>query len=59
MDTMKLIMLVLALSVAVNVGLVVGLMAAVLGVGRGTAFLSGVSAAGTVLGLYFAAVAAY
>ncbi|MDX2762595.1 hypothetical protein [Streptomyces europaeiscabiei] len=59
MSPLQILSLLLALSTALNIGITAGLLARRTGVGVPQATLTGAGAAATVLGIYFAAVAAY
>jgi hypothetical protein len=59
MNTQRLLSLLLALSGALNVAFTAGIAARQAGAGIAQAILTGAGAAGTVLVIFFAAVAAY
>ncbi len=59
MSAAQILALLLAVSLALNVAFVVGITAHRTGLGAARAALAGAGVIGTVLGLYFAAVAAY
>jgi len=59
MHTVQVLTLLLALSGALNVGFTAGLTARLAGAGPAQAILTGATAAGTVMAIFFAAVSAY
>lgn len=59
MNALRILSLLLALSGALNVALATGVTARHAGVGLAQAILTGAGAAGTVMIIFFAAVAAY
>ncbi|WP_416966843.1 hypothetical protein [Streptomyces sp. 4F14] len=59
MSPFQILSLLLALSMALNLAIIAGLLAHRSGAGLHDAFLTGAGTAGTGLGIYFAALAAY
>jgi hypothetical protein len=59
MDTTRILTLLLALSGAVNVAFAAGITARTAGASPAQAILTGAGSAGTVMAIFFAAVAAY
>jgi len=59
MSPLQIMSLLLALSIALNIAMTAGIIAHRSGAGIPKAVLTGAGAATTVLGIYFAAVAAY
>jgi hypothetical protein len=59
MTAARILALLLALSIAINIGFLAGLIAHQAGAPAPRALMTGAGAVATILGLYFAAIAAY